>query len=116
MMQFSLKSSLYVLVIITSCGARTESGSLKHNVGEPVRHEAKPWMWAHDTEAEYLAMGNPTDETSLLGPKKFLPADHALTQRLQTWLNEIDANVRAKDPASAVMIPKPIRHGDSSLF
>ena len=103
-------ASASLLIALSSCGNRAAPGSLRHNTNEPVRHEAKAWMWANDSVAEYLAMGNPSDPTSLKGPKKFLAADHAVTTRLQSWIDELDAMVRSKDPERMAMVPKPIIH------
>jgi Zn-dependent protease with chaperone function len=106
-------SILFVSALATTlaaCGGRTAPGNLKHNTVEPVRHEAKAWMWANDTFAEYQAMGNPSDPTSLKSGKVFLPETHALTKRLQAWIDELDALVRAQDPVRMAMVPKPVIH------
>ena len=95
---------------LSHCGMVSSQSHLKHDVGQPVRTESKPWLWANDTEAEYLAIGNPSDSTSLLGPKKFLPASHPMTKRLQAWITELDSHIRAEHPAKMAQVPSPIVH------
>ncbi len=95
---------------LSHCGMVSSSSHLKHDAGQPVRTESKPWIWANDTEAEYLAMGNSSDSSSLLGPKKFLPANHPMTKRLQAWVTELDSHIRAEHPAEMAQVPSPIVH------
>jgi Zn-dependent protease with chaperone function len=99
-----------VTLEFSACGDRSAPGTLKHNTNEPVRHEAKAWLWADDSVEEYLAMGNPSDPTSLKGPKTFLAPDHAVTKRLQAWIDELDSVIRTQDPERMAMVPKPTIH------
>jgi hypothetical protein len=95
---------------LSHCGMVSSPSHLKHDAGQPVRPQSKPWLWANDTEAEYLAMGNSSDSTSLLGPKKFLPSDHPMTKRLQAWITELDTHIRAEHPTEMAQVPSPIVH------
>jgi hypothetical protein len=112
-----LTSVLLAVVLTVACGARNEQlSSVQHDVDAPTRG-AEPWMWANVTDAQYK-----THIAPLVGidASAVLSQDHALTKRLQMWLDRIDTMLRTAHPQDMALTPKPrakvVKEGSTNAF
>jgi hypothetical protein len=91
------------LLACSLAGDDTGSQEAAHTEGQPTYAQYK-WLWASDTEEEFKA--NATSG-SFWDTPEFLPLDHPMAQRLQFWLDQMDANLRAKVPDAMKNTPRP---------
>lgn len=75
----------------------------EHREGDPTFSQY-PWLWADDTEEEFKAV---QDSDSMWMRPEYLPSDHPMTQRLQFWVDAMDAALRKRAPESLRATPKP---------
>jgi hypothetical protein len=89
-------------LFLSACGQQQSGSELTHNADEPVR-DPGAFNWASVDDAEYRAFMAP-----LFGLEdNFLPASHAVTKRTQFWIDQFDANLRARYPREMENVPAP---------
>lgn len=118
-MRALLKISSFMIAVnmaLACGGGSTPVSTVKHNNNEPTRG-VEPWMWAAVTDAQYKSHMAP-----LVGVEAsdILPADHALTRRVQMWIDLIDAKLRAEHGDEMARTPKPrakvVKDGSTNAF
>lgn len=107
---FLVASSALLAISAVACATETEddavSAEAAHTEGRHV-HDNSPFYWAAEPYEDFRStmelLGHPLEPV--------LPDDDALTVRVQTWLDRIDAIVRAdveRETGRPLVAPKPI--------
>lgn len=95
----SVLSTLLLGSSLVACAVlgddRAASSEDEHTEGEPTFAQ-HPWLWADETEDEFRR-----------GRGQYLSLDHPMTVRLQFWLDQMDAALRAKYPDRLRATPRP---------
>ena len=106
------KSRLGVVLILAgfglvSCGKSSKDSALDHNVGEPVRGTAA-WQWHELSDDDLKEVFLPfqaaiTQQRTVLE----IPEEDVITERVQSWIDRFDENVRSRYPDELKNTPKP---------
>lgn len=101
----ALTAALIGCSSLLACSALSDASSQEadHTAGEPT-FAAHPWLWADESEDEYKRNAA---ATSSWEEPEFLPMDHPMAQRLQFWVDRMDAALRAEFPKQLAATPQP---------
>ncbi len=98
-----LKLSVAVLALLGACGrASVNDSDLMHDANDPT-HSTLGHQWGTVSGEGYLKFIAPLIQIT----DSYLPANNALTVRVQTWIDRFDDNLRSKNPDQMVGVPKP---------
>lgn len=101
-----LVASLLLGTAVLACsiaGDDASSHESDHTEGRPTYAQYK-WLWADETEEDFKK--NAAAESDWSRPE-FLPIDHPMAKRLQFWIDQMDAALRAKVRGALENTPKP---------
>lgn len=91
---------------VIACSVLSDDASSQeqdHTEGQPTYAQYK-WLWADDTLDEFKKNAS---AGSWWGAPEYLGTDHPMAQRLQFWVDQMDAMLRAKMPKALENTPKP---------
>jgi Zn-dependent protease with chaperone function len=106
-----MRTSILVAALVLgssalACSALTDDASSQesaHTEGHPTYAQYK-WLWADETLDEFKTNAA---SASMWSTPEFLPTDHPMAQRLQFWVDQMDAALRAANPDALKNTPKP---------
>lgn len=92
------------LAVIQGCSPTAPAASsVKHDLGHPTR-TTSGWNWVAATDDQYE---NAIAPLFGINAADILPSDSKLTQRIQFWVDKVDAALRADHAQELAGVPKP---------
>lgn len=93
------------LLACSAIAADTGTSESNHTEGDPTFAQ-HAWQWSDETEDEFRKNAVNTSN-GWDGAPEFVAMDHPMTQRLQYWVDQLDAALRAANPEALRATPKP---------
>ncbi|MCX6110622.1 MAG: M48 family metalloprotease, partial [Proteobacteria bacterium] len=102
-------SRLWLLTaLLAACGTKPTSSKLQHDLGRPINNPSA-FQWVDVPDDLYPALVGVRDDRpkAPLNRGNLLAADHPVTQRMQFWLDQVDASLRQAHGSDLAQVPRP---------